>query len=135
MVSQDGEEQIRLLVVEDNESVRNSLAWALEIFDGLRVVGTTENGQEAARLCDELQPDMVLMDMIMPVMDGMTATRLIKQQCPEIQIIALSNRMGNEYEREALEAGVFRCVSETVSVQELVDVIRAAKARSVSLNV
>ncbi len=133
--TQSNEQNISLLVVDDNYSVCNCLEWTLEVFDGLQVVGTAENGQEAARLCDELQPDVILMDMMMPVMDGMTATRLIKQRCPEIQIIALSNRMGNEYEREALEAGVFRCVSKTVSVQELVDVIRAAKARSVSLNV
>ncbi len=100
----------------------------------MQVVGTAENGQEAAQRCDEVRPDVVLMDMIMPIMDGMTATRLIKQRCPEIQIIALSNRTGTEYEREALEAGIFRCVSKTVSVQELVDAIRDAKACSVSLD-
>ncbi len=121
---------VRLLVVDDNYSVCAALECALGIFDDIQVVGTARNGQEAIRLGDELQPDVILMDIMMPVMDGLTATRLIKQRCPQVQIVALSNRVGADYMQEALEAGVFRCVSKMVSAQEIVDAIRAAKARS-----
>ncbi len=135
MVGRSAGQIIRLLVVEDNCSVCAALECALEIFDDIQVVGTAGNGQEAVRLCDELQPDVILMDIMMPVMDGLTATRLIKQRCPQVQIVALSNRVGADYMQEALEAGVFRCVSKMVPAQEIVDAIRAARAHSAALEV
>src|SRR6478672_6244401 len=82
---------IRVLIVDDHAVVRSGLAAFLEVFDDLELVGQAAGGQEAIYLCAQLQPDVVLMDLMMPDMDGATATRLIRQQCPKVQIIALTS--------------------------------------------
>src|SRR6476620_863466 len=82
---------IRVLIVDDHAVVRSGLAAFLQVFDDLELVGEAANGQQALRLCEQVQPDVVLMDQVMPGMDGATATRAIRQQYPHIQVIALTS--------------------------------------------
>ena len=82
---------IRVMLVDDHTMVRRGLATFLEVFDDLELAGQAGNGDEAIELCARLLPDVVLMDMVMPGMDGDTVTRLIRQQFPTVQIIALSS--------------------------------------------
>ena len=82
---------IRVMIVDDHTMVRRGLATILKVFDDLQLVGEAENGAEAIKLCGEAQPDVILMDMVMPDMDGATTTRVIRQQFPQVQIIALTS--------------------------------------------
>ena len=82
---------IRVLLVDDYAVVRSGLAAFLLAFDDLELVSEAGSGEEAVRLCEQLQPDVVLMDLVMPGMDGAAATRAIRERCPQIQIIALTS--------------------------------------------
>src|SRR5690349_24812083 len=82
---------IRVLIVDDHAVVRSGLAAFLSIFDDLELVGEAASGQQALRMCEQLRPDVVLMDLVMPGMDGASATRAIRQQCPRMQVIALTS--------------------------------------------
>ena len=84
---------IRVMVVDDHDMVRRGLAAFLRVKPDLKLVAEARNGQEAVDLCAERQPDVILMDLVMPQMDGATATRLIRERCPEIQVIALNDRI------------------------------------------
>ena len=114
---------IRLLVVDDNDMVRFSLANCIGTEDGLRVVGEAENGQRAVELCHQLQPDVVLMDLVMPEMDGVTAIRVIHKQHPHIVIVAVSSTIDNELIQAALEAGAATYVSKYAPYDTLIDAI------------
>ena len=81
---------MRLLLVDDNDAVRDGLRRAIELKTTFEVVGEAANGAEAVRLAAELVPDVILMDVRMPVMDGVEATRLIKQGNPDVYILAIS---------------------------------------------
>jgi len=117
---------IRLLIVDDHEMVRLGLATFFDTCDDLEVVGEAKNGQEAVQLCEVLQPDVILMDVGMPIMDGVTATRLIVERYPHIRIIVLTNSMGAKRESKALEAGASLVLRKTVSVDHLASAIRDA---------
>src|SRR5258708_36783917 len=97
---------IRLLIVDDHAMVRRGLAIFLRAYDDLELVGEAAGGAEALRLCAQLQPDVVLMDLVMPEMDGTTAIRAIRQAHPQIQIIALTSFGKQEQVQPRLEAGV-----------------------------
>ena len=97
-------------------------------FDDLELAGEAANGEEAVRLCEQLKPDVVLMDLVMPVMDGAAATRAIRQRCPHIQIIALTSFKEKELVQGALEAGAIGYLLKNVSVDELANAIRDAHA-------
>ncbi len=126
--NQIGQQRIRVLIVDDNASVRSALEIALLTFDDLDVVGTASDGEEAARLCHQIDLDVVLMDILMPVMDGVTATRLIRQQCPQVQIVGLTSSLDPNLKQQALEAGALCCVHKSASTDEIADWIRAARA-------
>src|SRR6185503_13357575 len=83
--------KIRLLLVDDNERLRDSLGGFLTNLGGLEIVGTASTGKEALEQCAKLHPDMVLMDIRMPEMDGIAATRLIHEQYPDIQVVVLTS--------------------------------------------
>ena len=82
---------IRVMLVDDHTMVRRGLATFLKVFDDLQLAGEAESGEAAIQLCGEVLPDVILMDMVMPDMDGATATRLIRQQFPKVQVIALTS--------------------------------------------
>ncbi len=119
-------EPIRVIVVDDDEAVRSVMEVFLAEYDELKLVGTAANGEKAILLCNEARPDVVLMDIKMPVMDDVTATRLIREQHPQIQIIALSTYPDPELVAAAMGAGVYTYLSKNVSTVQIVDAIRAA---------
>ncbi len=117
---------IRVLLVEDSEVVRSALTAALFCDDTLEVVGEAENGQQAVEMCARLQPDLVMMDLLMPVMDGIEATRRIRAARPETCVVALTSFGDENLVQGALEAGVIAYLLKTVSADELTRAIHAA---------
>jgi NarL family two-component system response regulator LiaR len=120
--------RIRVLLVDDHAVVRSGLGAFLLAFDDLELVGEASGGEEAVRLCPQVRPDVVLMDLVMPGMDGAAATRAIRQRCPHIQVIALTSFKEKELVQGALEAGAIGYLIKNVSADELADAIRAAYA-------
>jgi NarL family two-component system response regulator LiaR len=125
---------IRVMLVDDHTMVRRGLATFLKIFDDLQLVGEAENGEAAIQLCAEVLPDVILMDMALPVMDGAKATRAIRQQFPQVQVIVLTSFKEGELIRNALEAGAIGYLLKDVSADELVGSIRAAHAGRATLS-
>ena len=119
---------IRVLLVDDHAVVRSGLSAFLLAFDDLELVAEAGGGEEAVRLCEQCQPDVVLMDLVMPRMDGAAATRAIRERCPQIQVIALTSFKEKELVQGALEAGAIGYLLKNVTANELADAIRAAHA-------
>lgn len=117
---------IRVMLVDDHTMVRRGLATILKVFDDLELVGEAENGVHAVRLAAEVLPDVILMDMSMPEMDGATATHAIRQQFPHIQILALTSFKEGKVIQKALEAGAIGYLLKDVSADDLARAIRAA---------
>ena len=117
---------IRVMLVDDHAMVRRGLATFLKVFDDLVLAGEAENGADAVQLCAEVLPDVILMDMVMPVMDGVSAIRTIHQQFPTVQVIALTSFKEGELIKSALEAGAIGYLLKDVSADELAEAIRAA---------
>ena len=119
---------IRVLLVDDHAVVRSGLSAFLLAFDDLELAGEASSGEEAVRLCGLLQPDVVLMDLVMPGIDGAQATRAIRQKCPAIQVIALTSFKEQELIEGAMEAGAIGYLLKNVSADELARAIREAHA-------
>ena len=119
---------IRLLVVDDHPVVRNGLSAFVLAFDDLELVGEAGSGAEALRLCSQVRPDVVLMDLVMPEMDGVAATRAIHQAYPGIQVIALTSFKEEDLVQRALQAGAISYLLKNVSTNELAEAIRLAHA-------
>jgi NarL family two-component system response regulator LiaR len=124
---------IQVMVVDDHDMVRRGLAAFLRIKPDLKLIGEARNGQEAVDMCAELQPDVILMDLVMPEMDGATATRLIRECCPKIQVIALTSFQEQSLVEEALQAGAIGYLLKNVSASDLAEAIRAAQAGKTTL--
>ena len=84
-------ERIRVMIVDDHAVVRSGLSAFLLAYDDLELVAEVSSGEKAVLLCERSRPDVVLMDLVMPEMDGATATRQIRERCPHIQVIALTS--------------------------------------------
>jgi two-component system, NarL family, response regulator LiaR len=125
---------IRVMLVDDHTMVRRGLATFLSVFDDMKMVGEAENGKEAIRRCAEFLPDVILMDMVMPEMDGVSATRAIRQQFPAVQVIALTSFKDAELIKNALEAGAISYMLKDVSADELARAIRAASSGRTTLS-
>jgi two-component system, NarL family, response regulator LiaR len=119
---------IRILLVDDHAVVRSGLGAFLLAFDDLELVGEAKNGAEAVALCNRFQPDVVLMDLKMPGMDGATATREIRAHWPETQVIALTSFKEKELVEDAMGAGAIGYLLKDVSADELADAVRSASA-------
>jgi NarL family two-component system response regulator LiaR len=124
---------IRVLVVDDHAVVRSGLAAFLLAFDDLELVGEASGGEEAVRICRQLRPDVVLMDLVMPEMDGAAATRAIRAECPDVQVIALTSFREEDLVQGALQAGAIGYLLKNVSADELADAIRKAHAGRATL--
>jgi len=122
------ENKIRILIVDDYEMVRKGLIATLESFPDFEVVGEAEDGQEAVTLSSHCHPDVVLMDMLMPHMDGVHATALIRAGDSSTQVIAFSHLSHNIMVEYALKAGAIACLVKNASMDELVQAIRQAHA-------
>lgn len=118
--------RIRVLVVDDHYIVRGGLRTCLRAFHDLELVGEAANGEEAVRQAQALAPDVVLMDVKMPVMDGIEATRLIRERCPGTRVIALTSFVEKELVPRALQAGAISYLLKNVSPLELAEALRAA---------
>jgi NarL family two-component system response regulator LiaR len=125
---------IRVLLVDDHMVVRSGLSTVLAVYDDLKLVGEAGDGEEAIRLCERLQPDVILMDLLMSKMDGVTAIKAIKVRWPQIQIIALTSFKEKEYVEGALKAGANGYLLKDVSAEELVNAVRRAVAGQPSLS-
>jgi NarL family two-component system response regulator LiaR len=125
---------IRVMLVDDHTMVRRGLATFLKVVDDLQLVGEAESGEAAIQLCAEVLPDVILMDMVLPMMDGATATRAIRQQFPQVQVIALTSFKEGDLVKNALEAGAIAYLLKDVSADDLVRAIRAAHAGRATLS-
>ena len=125
---------IRILIADDHEMVRHGLAGFLGAFPDFQLVGQASNGTQAVKLCADTLPDVVLMDLIMPEMDGVTATRLIKEKSPEIQVIALTSAKDEATTNRALQAGAIAYLHKDISIHDLGNAIRAAAAGKPTLS-
>jgi NarL family two-component system response regulator LiaR len=119
---------IRVMIVDDHAMVRRGLAAFLKVHSDLELVGEASDGPEALRLCDQVVPDVILMDLVMPAMGGPATTKAIRDKCPKVQVIALTSFEEKELVREALEAGAISYLLKNVSADELAEAIRAAHA-------
>ena len=117
---------IRVLIADDHQFFRSSLRQSCELEEDLEVVGEAENGREAVELARHTRPDVVLMDIEMPVLDGVRATGLITHKDPKIRVIVLTTHPQDETVRAALQAGACDYLSKGVGEQALIAAIRAA---------
>jgi NarL family two-component system response regulator LiaR len=125
---------IKVLLVDDHMVVRSGLSTVLAVYDDMQLVGEAGDGEEALRLCERLRPDVVLMDLLMPKMDGVAAIQVIKERWPQIQVIALTSFKEKEYVEGALKAGASGYLLKNVGAEELVNAIRRAAAGQPSLS-
>ncbi len=119
-------EKIRVLIVDDHAMVRQGIATFIELQDDIALAGEAANGREAVARVDELRPDVVLMDLVMPEMDGVTATREIKVHHPEVKVLALTSFVNDIQIAPALQAGASGYLLKDLSADELMKAIRAA---------
>ncbi len=119
-------EVIRVLVVDDYPAIRDSLATFFSVFDELELVGEASNGQEAVDVCARVQPDVVLMDILMPEMNGVAATQIICQRFPTVKVVVLTSTPDDELIQAALEAGAAGYLLKTATIDELANTLREA---------
>ncbi len=131
---QDGQENIRLVLVDDHAVVREGLRMILNLNDGLEVIGQAGNGQEGVEEVKRLRPDVVLMDLKMPVMDGVTAIREIKSNFPDIELIALTSVLEDKLVIDAVEAGAAGYLLKEGDSEMLIEAIFAANRGEVRLH-
>lgn len=117
---------MRILVADDDALVREGLKLILETVDDFEVAGLAANGQEAVKLCADTQPDIVLMDIRMPVMDGVQATAEIKRQFRHVKVLLLTTFKDIEYIRMAVKNGADGYILKSNDSQSIIDSIRAA---------
>lgn len=125
MMSEE-EQKIRVLLVDDHAVIRSGLRFFLSTISDIEVVGEASGGEMGLSLCQKLSPDVVLMDLIMPGMDGITAIKLIKERFPQIQVITLTSFQEKEMIQESLRAGAISYLIKNVGAAELQNTIRMA---------
>lgn len=130
----DEKQPIRVMIVDDHTVVRRGLGTMLSVFKDLVQVGEARNGEQAVALCAELNPDVILMDLMMPDMNGVEATRLIRERHPQVQIIALTSYKERDMVEGALSAGAIGYLLKDVSADELAAAIRNAHERRPTLS-
>jgi DNA-binding NarL/FixJ family response regulator len=123
----------RILITDDHSVVRQGLRMFLSLDPDLEVVGEAENGQEALAMARDLLPDVVLMDLLMPVMDGIQATQAIRTELPEVEVIALTSVLEDASVTGAVRAGAIGYLLKDTDAEELKRAIRAAAEGRVHL--
>lgn len=116
---------MKVLIVDDDALIRESLKLLLDLEDDIEVIGTVSNGQEAYRFCQEEKPDVVLMDVRMPVMDGVLGTKLIKDSFKDVKVMILTTFRDDEYIREAIKNGAEGYILKNQSSDSIIDCLRA----------
>jgi NarL family two-component system response regulator LiaR len=122
------------MTVDDHEIMRGGIRFLLLAFDDLELVAEAHSGEEAVGLCGTANPDVVLMDMKMAGMDGVSTTKAIKESYPTVQVLALTSFYEADLVRRALDAGAVGYMLKDTSKEELADAIRAAQAGRTTLS-
>jgi two-component system nitrate/nitrite response regulator NarL len=131
---QSAEEQIRILVVDDTALFRSSIAELIGAQDDLTIVGEAENGLQGVEMANALKPDLVVMDVEMPVMDGVEATRLIREQLPGVKVVMLTVSEADEHLFDAIRFGAQGYLLKDLRPGELFDLIRAVMRNEAALS-
>ena len=126
--------QIRVIIADDHVMVRSGLRLFLLAFEDLKLVGEAANGEEAIRLCAREKADVVLMDMVMPVVDGVRATREIRENFPKTQVIGLTSFYEAEMIQKMLDAGAISFLLKSISATELARAIRDASSGKATIS-
>ncbi len=121
-----GTEKIKILIADDHSVVRSGLGAFLQVYDDLELIGEAANGKEALAACAVKRPDVVLMDIVMPEMDGAKATQAIRESFPDIQVIVLTSFKEDNLIEDALKAGAIGYLLKNISADELAAAIRNA---------
>lgn len=122
----DDVETIRVMLVDDHQMVRNGLSTFLLVHDDLQLVGEASDGERALAIFDHVHPDVVLMDLKMPRMDGVEATRALMERDPQVRVIALTSFKDETLVQKALDAGAIGYLLKDIDADDLADAIRAA---------
>jgi NarL family two-component system response regulator LiaR len=128
------QKQIRVLIVDDHPIVRLGMEVALSAYPDIHVVGQAHSSEHALAQCAKLQPDVILMDMVMPQVNGVEATRSIRGKFPKIQVIVFTSFQEQSMVQEALRAGAISYLLKDASSQELVTAVRTAAAGRTTLS-
>jgi len=122
------EDAIRVMAVDDHEIFRGGIRFLLLAFDDIELVAEAYNGEEALRLCEQVRPDVVLMDIMMSGMDGIETTKAIRQRYPTVQVLALTSFYDRDLVKRAMQAGAIGYLLKGVSKDRLAEAIRSAHA-------
>jgi two-component system, NarL family, response regulator LiaR len=117
---------IRVMIADDHDLLRGGIAMLLQTYPDIKLIGEASNGIDAVELSNRLRPDVILMDLRMPEMDGTAATRLIRQQCPNTQVVVLSSYADEELVQSALSAGAISYLVKSCSIELLINAIHDA---------
>lgn len=124
---------MKVLIVDDDALIREGLKILLELEADFQVVGTASNGQEALEMCRREKPDLVLMDIRMPVMDGVLGTKLIKSQFKDIKVVILTTFKDDEYIKEALKSGAEGYILKNQPADSIIESLRAVNKGNIVL--
>ncbi len=124
----DTPRRVRVIVADDHAAVRMGIVTFLGSAPDIEVVGEARDGREAVDLCARLRPRVILMDLVMPSLDGVAAIKIIRDRCPEVKVIALTSFQDKPLVREALQAGAIGYLLKNVSGEDLAEAIRDACA-------
>ena len=127
-------ERIKVMIVDDHPIVRSGLVTMLLAFDDLELVSEASSGSIALALCQQELPDVILMDMVMPEMDGLETTRKVLELCPSVKIIILTSFTKDTMVQDALEAGATSYLLKDSSIDQLAEAIRAANTGQPTLS-
>ena len=119
---------IRVLIVDDHELLRDGLRLSLLKYNDIELVGEARNGEEAVQRCQELKPDVVLMDMRLPQLDGIAATKAIKDANPDVQVLVLTSFVEKDLVQRAIQAGAIGYLTKGATKIEIAEAIRAVYA-------
>ena len=125
---------IRVMIVDDHAVVRSGLSAFFSVFPDLELIGEAETGDEAIVRCGLLMPDVVLMDLIMPGTNGVTATKVIKERYPLVKVIALTSFQEGDLVQGALQAGAIGYLMKNITARDLATAIRSAYAGKMTLS-
>jgi two-component system, NarL family, response regulator LiaR len=125
-MSKAGTKTIQVLLVDDHDVLRDGIAVVLEEFADLELIGKAKSGWDAVEKCEKLRPDVVLMDILMPDLDGLSAAQIIRDRHPDIKLVVLSSFEEEHLVQAAHQAGVNAYLLKNVSIDELASAIRNA---------
>jgi two-component system, NarL family, response regulator LiaR len=125
MNMKEKKQNIRVLLADDHSITRNGLKTIFSLYDDIVLVGEASDGMEAVKICKKNNPDIVLMDLDMPIMDGVAATVIIRKECPRVKVIALTSFIDKKLVNNAIKAGASSYIVKNISTDELIKAIRS----------